>query len=124
MRRLVVVAVTVVAALALAGVAFADSCANVSRAPAACGTTCTAPVIDGNWVWLPSIDPKAPPIWGFSPPGSITSEQFGLPNANGNYLNQQGNASWLHENSALCTGNGNASNVHQTDHGIQSGCGD
>ena len=122
MRRLIVVAATVVAALALAGVAFADSCANVSRAPAACGMTCPAPVIDGNWVWLPSIGEPVP-AWGFSPPGSITSEQAGLPDANGNYVNQQGNFSWLHENSALCTGNGNASTAHQTDHGIQSGCG-
>ena len=85
--------------------------------------TCTAPVIVGNWVWLPSIDPSAPPMWGDSTPGSVTSQQFGLPNANGNYLNQQGNAVWLLENSALCTGNGNASNARQQSNGIQSGCG-
>lgn len=122
MRRLIVVAATVVVALALAGVAFADSCSNVSRAPAACGMTCSGPVTDGNWVWLPSIGvPEA--AWGFSPPGSVTSEAFGLPDANGNYLNQQGNASWLLENSALCKGNGNAANARQTDHGVQSGCG-
>jgi hypothetical protein len=80
---------------------------------------CTSPVTDGNWVWLPSIGiPEA--AWGFSPPGSVTSQAFGLPNANGNYQNQAGNPSWLLENSAICT---KGVPNRQTDHGIQSGCG-
>ncbi|HLY86729.1 MAG TPA: hypothetical protein VKO84_09530 [Gaiellaceae bacterium] len=119
MRRLVVLGASLVAALALAGVAYADSCANVSRAPAACGMSCTSPVFEGNWVWLPSIGIPEP-AWGFSPPGSVTSQEIGLPNANGNYLDQSGNASWLLENSAICAGN--VPN-RQTAHGIQSGCG-
>ena len=120
LRRKIVVLAVLVAALALAGVAYADSCANVSRAAPACDLSCTAPVVAGDWVWLPSIGVPVP-AWGFSPPGSITSQQLGLPNANGNYLAQNGVETWLLENSAICSSARLV--VRQTDHGIQSGCG-
>lgn len=107
--------------LALTGVAYADSCANVSRAPAACGMNCPNPVTVGNWVWLPSIGVPFP-AWGDSPPGSITSQQLGLPNANGNYQGQSGTEVWLLENSAICK-SGKLLLIRQQDHGIQSGCG-
>jgi hypothetical protein len=117
----VLVGVGAAAALALIpGTAFADSCANVSRAPAPCGMTCTAPVIQGGWVWLPSIGVPFP-AWGFSPSGSITSQQLGLPNATGRYLNSSGTETWLLENSAICASGTVV--ARQTDHGIQSGCG-
>lgn len=99
--------------------AWADSCPNLSRAPAPCGMTCSAPVVSANWVWLPSIGVPFP-AWGFSPPGSITSIQLGLPNANGRYIGQQGTGTWLLENSAIC---GGKVATRQTHHGIQSGCG-
>src|ERR671934_64785 len=67
-----------VAALAVPAVAAADSCANFSRSAPACDLSCTAPVIQGNWVWLPSIDPSAPPAWGFAPPGGPDSVAFVL----------------------------------------------
>jgi len=105
-------------AIAAPATAWADSCANVSRAPAACGTNCTAgPVIQGNWVWLPSVDPTAPPAWGFAPPGAFDSASFGFPGANGNYTN--GKTSSLLGVSAICTGTNTA---RQTSKGIQTGC--
>jgi hypothetical protein len=110
----------VVIGLALPALAAADSCANVSRAPAACGYACPGPVIDGNWAWLPSLDPSNPPIWGFAPPGAADSVAFGLPGANGNYTN--GQASSLLGMSAICQGGGNVNDVRQSSHGIQSGC--
>src|SRR5438105_14948223 len=76
-----------VAALAAPAVAAADSCANFSRSAPACNLSCTSPVIQGNWVWLPSIDPSAPPAWGFAPPGGPDSVAAGLPGANGHYTN-------------------------------------
>lgn len=120
MRRKFAALVVVVGALALSGVAYADSCANVSRAAPACNMSCTSPVIKGNWVWLPSVGVPFP-AWGDSPPGSITSQELGLPNANGNYLDQHGVEVWLLENSAICKSGKLI--VRQTDHGIQSGCG-
>jgi hypothetical protein len=117
-RYLVAAAAAATVALVPSG-AWADSCANVSRAAPACGMSCAAPVVDGNWVWLPSVAVPFP-AWGFSPPGSITSIQLGLPNANGHYLGQQGVEVWLLENSAICNGKVVS---RQTDHGIQSGCG-
>lgn len=120
MRRLLVGVAALLAAGALsASVAYADSCANVSRAPAACGMNCTAPVVEGNWVWLPSVGVPVP-AWGFAPPGRADSVALGLPGANGNYTN--GQTSSLLGMSAVCSGNGNAQNARQTDHGIQSGC--
>ena len=117
MRRAILAAIAVTAMLALTGVAYADSCANVSRAPAACGFSCTGPVIDGNWVWLPSIGvPVA--AWGFAPPGAADSTAFGFPGANGNYTN--GQTSSLLGMSNNCPPGSNTN--RQTDHGIQSGC--
>ena len=111
-----------VAMLAVPGVAFASSCGNVSRAPGPCGIAgepaCTGPVIVGNWVWLPSVEPQAPPIWGFAPPGTPDSTKFGFPGANGNFLNGTGLS--LLDNSANCPPGSNT--ARQTTHGIQSGC--
>lgn len=118
MRRLLLCVAALLAAASLsASVAFADSCANVSRAPAACGMSCSAPVTDGHWVWLPSIGVPVP-AWGFASPGTEDAANLGLPN--GNYTN--GQTSSLLGVSATCTGNGNAQNARQTDHGIQTGC--
>jgi hypothetical protein len=123
MNRRVLLAVTAATAAALIPVAAsADSCSNVSRAPAACGFTCSGPVIVGNWVWLPSVaGPEAPPVWGMAPPGAPDSVLFGLPGANGNYQNTRvtGNQSML-DNSATCTKPG--TNNRQTTNGIQTGC--
>ena len=89
-----------VVALAVPAAALADSCANFSRSAPACNLSCTVPVIVGNWVWLPSIDPAAPPAWGFAPPGAEQSTANGFPGANGNYTN--GQTSSLLGMSALC----------------------
>jgi hypothetical protein len=96
-------AVAVCAAVAAFAVpaALADSCLNLSRQAPACNLSCTAPVISGNWVWLPSVDPSAPPAWGFAPPGAAESTANGLPGANGNYTN--GQTSSLLGMSALCS---------------------
>ena len=120
-RFLAVAGATAALALIAPTAALADDCLNVSRPPAACGMTCTAPVIVGNWVWLPSIGvPEA--AWGFGTPGSIPSVGAGLPGANGNYLNASTDGfSWLLENSAWCNGGATA---RQTTHGVQSGCGE
>jgi hypothetical protein len=32
-------------------------------------------VIVGNWLWLPSVDATAPPIWAFLPPANFTNGQ-------------------------------------------------
>lgn len=121
-RKALFVGATVAAVAAVPGTAFADSCSNVSRAPAPCGDTCTGPVIVGNWVWLPSIG--APEnAWAFSPPGTpFSTGLLGvvLPDANGNYINSQGNFAWLLENSAWCNGGATS---RQRVHGVQSGCG-
>jgi hypothetical protein len=118
MKRLLV-AIAAVVALAVPAVAAADSCHNDSRAPAACGWDCPYPVVDGNWVWLPSI--QVPEYaWGFAPPGGADSTGFGFPGANGNYTN--GSTESLLGMSAVCTGQGNVQDARQTDHGAQSGC--
>jgi hypothetical protein len=81
--------------------ALAHSCVNVSRAPAACGMTCTEPVFAGKWVWLPSVGvPFA--AWGMEKPGNAGDS--------------------LLEQSAVCTGQGNAADARQGGHGIQTGC--
>jgi len=119
MRR-VIVAAAAAAALAIPAAAVADSCVNVSRAPAPCGMTCTdGPVTDGNWVWLPSIGVPFP-AWGKAPPGTDDSVALDLPGANGNYTD--GKTSSLLGVSAICLGRGNAQVARQNDHGIQSGC--
>lgn len=112
-HKLAMVAVGGLAAL-VPTIASADSCANVSRAPAPCGFTCTGPVFEGHWVWLPSIGVPFP-AWGFAPPG--------MNGTKGNYQNQAktgADAAWLLERSAICAGK--VPN-RQQDHGIQSGCG-
>ena len=115
-----------VVVMAIPGTAFASSCANVSRstnAPAACGFSCTAPVVVGNWVWLPSlasigVPGPLPPLWGFAPPGTPDSVAFGAPGANGNYTNGQ-TGSLLGVSNNCPPGNNTA---RQTTNGIQSGC--
>jgi hypothetical protein len=120
--KCVVAAALGVVTLAVPTAAYADSCGNVSRAPGPCGTAttaaCTGPITDGNWVWLPSVDLHAPPIWGFAPPGSPDSTSFQLPGSGGNFLNGAGSS--LLDGSANCPADANA--VRQTSHGIQSGC--
>lgn len=105
------------AALAAPVAAYADSCANVSR-PAPTTTTTAGPVTKGNWVYLPSIDPSAPPLWGFGTPGTADSQMLNLPGQNGNYTN--GKTSSLLGVSANCPPGSNTN--RQTTQGIQSGC--
>lgn len=106
----------------LAGTALADSCANVSRAPASCGFTCTKVVSQGNWVWLPSLTnigipaEELPPFWGFMPPGATDSQMLGAPGAHGNY--QNGFSESLLGHSAYCLKGVNLTKSH----GIVSGC--
>jgi hypothetical protein len=76
---------------------------NASRPAPACNKTCAAPVVEGNWIWLPSIGAPIP-AWGFAPPGTVDSQVSGFPGANGNYTNGQ-TASLLGV-SALCTNGG------------------
>jgi hypothetical protein len=83
--------------------ASAHSCANVSRADAPCGLSCPVPVVDGHWVWLPSIGVPFP-AWGFDPPANFTN----------------GATESLLGTSALCPPG--SVPARQTDHGIQSGC--
>lgn len=101
MFRRVALGALVAATVALAPImASADSCANYSRQAPACGMNCAAPVVAGNWVWLPSIGvPVA--AWGFAPPGAADSVAFGMPGANGNYTN--GKTSSLQGMSRLCS---------------------
>ncbi len=125
--KLLVAAGAAAAALAAPATALADSCANVSRAAPACGMSCTSPVIEGNWVWLPSVGVPFP-AWGFSPPGTNVGSAFGVtfPDSHGNYQNVAKTATgpvieaWLLERSAICK---KGVPNRQTMHGIQSGCG-
>ncbi len=114
-RRVLGTFLGIALSLGLAGTALASSCANVSRAPAACGFSCSGPVIVGNWVWLPSIGVPAP-FWGFAPPGTPDSQLFGFPGANGNYTNGFTNSLLGH--SAYCLKGVNTTKSH----GIVSGC--
>ena len=117
MRRIAIIFSTVLVSFAIsAQVAFADTCANFSRA--APTPTGPGPIIKGNWAWLPSVEPGAPDAWGFAPPGAAISVFAGLPGANGNYTN--GATSSLLGMSANCPVGANAN--RQTTHGIQSGC--
>jgi hypothetical protein len=102
-------------ALTVAGTTLADTCVNLSRAPAPCGMSCSAPVVNGNWVWLPSVGVPAP-FWGFAPPGGPESVDNNLPGANGNY--QNGFSESLLGHSAYCLKGVNADKSH----GIVSGC--
>jgi len=120
-RRTLGIALGVALSLGLAGTALADSCANVSRAPASCGFTCTTVVVEGNWVWLPSLSNVGltglPPFWGFAPPGGPDAQQLGAPGAGGNY--QNGFSEWLLGHSAYCLKGVN----QDKSHGIVSHCG-
>jgi hypothetical protein len=95
-------------------------CTNVSRPPAACGSNCPVPVIDGNWAWLPSIFPGAPEVWTFVPPGSLRELDPTAPiGQKGNFQNGPAEALLLN---SVCDSPGSAS--RQTEHGIQllGGC--
>ena len=126
------VLVTMAATVALVGVAaspaLADSCANVSR-PAPQGwtpaTTYPAPLVQGGWVWLPSLTSvfgagDFPPFWGKITPGTEDSILLNAPGSNGNFTN--GKTVSLLGVSAICDGSSQAFIVRQTDHGIQTGC--
>ncbi len=121
-RRAIGPILGVLLALGIAGTALGSSCANVSRAPAACGFTCTTVVVQGNWVWLPSLvnigipGDQLPPFWGFIPPGTPDAQFIGSPGANGNYTN--GFTLSLLGHSAYCLKGVNADKSH----GIVSGC--
>src|SRR5256885_14396168 len=114
MRRIAIICSTVLVSFALsAQVAFADSCANFSRAAPA--PTGPGPVIRGNWVWLPSVGAPVD-AWGFAPPGAEFSA--GPPGANGNYTNRATSA--LLGVSANCSADGDA--PRPTTPGIPSRC--
>jgi hypothetical protein len=119
-RRALSTVLGLLLAVGVAGTALADSCANLSRPPAACGFTCDHVVVEGNWVWLPSLsnvgETNLPPFWGFAPPGALDSTLLGLPGANGNY--QNGFSSSLLGHSAYCLKGVN----QDKSHGIVSGC--
>lgn len=118
MRRFILAASVALASLAVsAGPALADTCLNVSRA-APTGPV-TGPLVEGNWLWLPSV---GAPIqaWAFIPPGTDVSVFFDLPGANGNFTN--GKTDSLLGVSANCPPGANPN--RQTTNGIQSGCGE
>jgi hypothetical protein len=125
-RKSLLTAVAVLTVFAAPAAAFADSCANVSR-PAPAGytssTVYTAPLVQGNWLWLPSLSSIGatglPPLWGFISPGTSDSQLLQAPGASGNYTN--GKTVSLLGVSALCR-QSQAFVVRQTDHGIQTGC--
>lgn len=129
MRRSLLTAVaSVVLIAATSATAYADSCANVSRAAPAgytSTTVYTAPLVQGGWVWLPSLTSifgpaDFPPFWGKITPGTQDSILLGAPGANGNYTN--GKTVSLLGVSAICKQSSQAFVVRQTTHGIQSGC--
>lgn len=89
MRRSLLTTVASVVLMAATTVpAFADSCANVSR-PAPSGwtqaTVYTQPLLQGGWVWLPSLTSIGipaqflPPFWGKVTPGTFDSTLSVLP---------------------------------------------
>ena len=120
-RQLVVSVALAAAAFSIPLSAFADSCANVQRA--APQTTSQGPVVKGNWVYLPSIDPQAPSAWGFAPPGGADSVIFNMPGHNGNYTN--GKTSSLLGASAHCPGanpNQGKAPQYQAGSGLTTGC--
>lgn len=120
MKRVRGVIFGAVLAMMVTGTALGSSCANLNRAAAPCGFTCNSVVIEGNWVWLPSLSnigiPGLPPFWGFVPPGTPDAVFVGTPGANGNFTN--GFSVSLLGHSAYCL-----KGVNQAkDHGIVSGC--
>ncbi len=127
-RILFTLAATVSIVGLAAAPAMADSCANVSRAapqgwtPA---TTYQAPLVQGGWVWLPSLTSvfgpgSFPPFWGKITPGTADSILLNAPGQNGNFTN--GKTVSLLGVSAICKQSSQAYVVRQTSHGIQSGC--
>lgn len=130
-RRATAVALAVTALIGTgAGTAYADSCANVSRsAPAGFteSTVYTSPLVQGDWLWIPSLSAvfggttaDYPPYWGKITPGTADSILLNAPDQNGNYTN--GKTVSLLGVSARCNTSSQAFVVRQTDHGIQSGC--
>lgn len=120
-RRVLGIVLGAIMALSIASTALAGSCANLSRAPAPCGFSCTTLVVQGNWVWLPSlavvgVPGPLPPFWGFIAPGGPDAVQIGVPSAAGNY--QNGYSISLLGHSAYCLRGVNATKSH----GIVSGC--
>ncbi len=119
-RRLLGILLGLIMALSIASTALAGSCANLSRAPASCGFTCSTLVVQGNWVWLPSLAnvgfPGLPPFWGFIAPSGADAVQIGIPSAAGNY--QNGYSISLLGRSAYCLRQVNTDRTH----GIVSGC--
>lgn len=92
-------------------------CVNVSKPPAACGANCSGPVIQGNWVWLPSVFEGSPQVWAFVPPGTVPLTS----GANGNFQSGEGYALLVN---AVCDSHGKILDKRQTDRGIQllEGC--
>ena len=114
-RRLLGITGGLLLSLAVAGTAFADSCANISAAPPDCHPGCTEPVTRGNWVWLPSIGVPFE-AWGFAAPGGPESVEHDSPGANGNYTD--GDSESLLGKSAYCTKGVNTDRSN----GVVSGC--
>lgn len=114
LRKLATVGAVTVALLVPANAAFADNCFNASRPSGGLSTNpadFSAPVIRGNWVWLPSVGVPAP-SWGFEPPY--------------NFQDRQGTEDWLLAKTPYCAAGGfvNPGGTSRTyTHGIQSGCG-
>jgi hypothetical protein len=72
MTRLWGIAVLTAAELLVGGAA------NAAPAPPACGYWCSSPVVDGSWVWLPSVGiPEW--LWAFFTPGSGFSQLLWFP---------------------------------------------
>ena len=121
-RRVLGVMLGLTMALGIAGTVLGSSCANVSRAPAPCGFACSTVVVEGNWVWLPSLvnvgfpAGELPPFWGFVPPGTPDAQLLSTPGAHGNYTNLFTLSLLGH--SAYCLKGVNADKSH----GIVSGC--
>lgn len=96
-----------------AAAALADNCYNASRPSGGLSSNpadFSAPVIVGNWVWLPSVGVPNP-VWAFETPE--------------NFQNSGGAESWLLEKTPYCEAGGILSydGPRTTTHGIQSGCG-
>jgi hypothetical protein len=93
--------------------AFADNCYNASRPSGGLSSNpadFSAPVIKGQWVWLPSVGVPQP-SWAFEVPA--------------NFQNSHGAESWLLAKTPYCAQGGVLfyNGPRTTTHGIQSGCG-
>ena len=121
-RKTLATAALTVAFLFVPVAANALHCNNVSRPPAECGAVCTGgPIINGNWVWLPSVFPGAPEAWVFVPPGSLADEPEAPLGQKGNFQNGESDALLIN---AICNPDGTFRVPRQTEHGIQllGGC--